>query len=203
MTRSPEAPRRRGGPVRRDANHPSVPRPATSCDAAGRPSSTAGRRVRHLDRDGLVSPRVRREIDIATTTQTLESRCLRDQRPDCQRRDGGRRRIPFGIAPEPDPFRPHLAAGQGARQPHAAPPRTQRGRRRCSRPAAHRTAPGSGAGDVDGTILVADEVRVRLRFGLRGLGTSVGRRRRTLPEGGTVPTSISPRGGGSRCWSHP
>ncbi len=36
--------------------------------------------------------------------------------------------IPPGVAPAPDPRGPHLAADQGAKQPKAAPPRTQRAR---------------------------------------------------------------------------
>src|SRR3954451_3436899 len=62
--RGPKAPTRRwDGPGRRDANLPSVPRPATSCDGAGRPFlrlrfDASPPSTRRYD----VSPRVRREI---------------------------------------------------------------------------------------------------------------------------------------------
>jgi len=71
-----------------------------------------------------VSPRVLREIDIATTTQTLVSRCLRDRRPDCQRRQGGRRQVPPGVAPGPRPFPAPswpLTRGRGSRTGCPAP----------------------------------------------------------------------------------
>jgi hypothetical protein len=167
-------------------------------------SSTAGRRVPSLDRTDRVSPRVRREIDIATTTQTLESRCLRDQRPDCQRRIEGRRRILPGASPGPDPPGPHLAAGQGARQLGAAPPRVQRGRKLF----ATHPQPDGGEGrsqslaernERSGSAREAREPRGGDGGGPPGGrdGADVDLARRTRPRG------VRSAGGGSRCWSLP
>jgi len=115
-----------GGPTRSPRSKPPVcaaargvvrrcgpPIPRLRDDAS--PPSTGG---------SAVSPRVLREIDIATTTQTLVSRCLRDRRPNCQRRRGGRRQVPPGVAPGPRPFPAPswpLTRGRGSRTGCPAP----------------------------------------------------------------------------------
>ena len=146
-----------------------------------------------------VSPRVLREIDIATTTQTLVSRCLRDRRPDCQRRQGGRRQVPPGVAPGPRPFPAPtwpLARGRGSPSgcpaPHPAGAETATDKRPESPPA----PVGPGTGDVRcRTTTVAGEARGGVEMlGLRGRKTSVGSRRRPSRREGRCRRRSRPGG---------
>ncbi len=147
------------------------PIPRLRSDAS--PPSTGG---------SAVSPRVLREIDNATTTQTLVSRCLRDRRPDCQRRPGGRRQVPPGVAPGPRPFPAPswpLTRGRGSRTgcpaPHPAGAEAAK-----QTPGIAPRPGGPGAGDVRcRTTTIAGEARGGVeRLGLRGRKTSVGSWRR-------------------------
>ena len=107
----------------------------------------------------------------------------------------GRRRIPPGVAPGPDPPGPHLAAGQGARQPLGLPRPAPSGAdgdldRRHERPDAS-PAPAVRGGRRP-VRSVAGEARSRVDGRVCEAGrTSVGSRRRPSGAGGTVPTSIS------------
>ncbi len=115
----------RKGTVRRELKPPVCAAARGVVRRGGPPIFDCGATRPPLDGGGLVPPRVRREIVLATTTQTLESRCLRDQRPDCQRRSEGRRRSRPGLPPtrtsRPPPGRwPGGEAARGCPAPHPA-----------------------------------------------------------------------------------
>src|SRR4051794_16639123 len=98
-TRPPRRPGPRGAQVtgvdRDDArsNLPSVPRPAASCDGAGRPFSTAGRRDPVPRQDGPTSPRAFVERLILPLPRRLSNRdaCVTNDRivKDASRADDG------------------------------------------------------------------------------------------------------------------
>jgi hypothetical protein len=90
--------------------------------------STAGRRRPFPRQEGPTSPRAFVErLFLPLPRRLSNSRCLRDRRPDCQRRDRGRRRIPPGVIPRPGPFSAPtwpLTRGRGSERrcpaPHSA-----------------------------------------------------------------------------------
>ena len=135
-TRPPRRPGARGprspsGPARRGPDLPSVPRPAASCDAAGRPFLRLRVDASPPSTGGPdVSPRVRREIDTCHyhADSRIRDACVTDDRI-VKDATGGRRRVPPGVAPGPDPSRPPPGRWPGGEAAAAAaPPRTQRGR---------------------------------------------------------------------------
>ena len=148
-----------------------------------------------------VSPRVRREIDSCHyhADSRIRDACVTDDRivKDAIRADDGSR----PGSPPAGPSRPppgRWPGGEAAAR--AAPPRTQRTRRRPrsirERPDPSPAPDGSGAGDVRyRRSLVRRESRSG-RPRLRGR-TNLGGEPAAAPRmGGTVPTSISPPEGG-------
>ena len=163
----------------------------------GPPDSFDCGSTRPLPRQGgPTSPRAFVERLILPLPRRLSrSRCLRDRRPDCQRRDGGRRRSRPG-SPPAGPSRPppgRWPGGEAAAR--AAPPRTQRAaearsttERRIRRPPRESrggrrpvTVAGEASGRVDGRVCEAGR-------------TSVGSRRRPSGWRDGADVDLAPEG---------
>ena len=177
---------------------PSVPRPAASCDGAGRPSSTAGDASPPSTGRAVASPRVRREIDLPLPRR-LSNRdaCVTNNRIVKDETQRGPTTVPPGASPDPDLPAPTWPLARGRGSPRLPRPAPSRGGAIPDRPASarHRTAPEvRGGRRRRSTIAVADGEESGACSAHEADEPRGGAGGGPSRVGGTVPTSISSRG---------